>query len=77
VSAKASAVVVLGDSITDGYGVPANSNQRWTDALQLRLRATPALADMAVLNAGIGGNRLLNDGLGPNVLARFDREVLT
>ena len=77
VSAKASAVVILGDSITDGYGVPANSNQRWTDALQLRLRATPALADMAVLNAGIGGNRLLNDGLGPNALARFDREVLS
>lgn len=76
-SPRASAVVILGDSITDGYGVPTNSNTRWTDALQLRLRATPALADMAVLNAGIGGNRLLNDGLGPNALARFDREVLT
>lgn len=76
-SPKASAVVILGDSITDGYGVPANSNTRWTDALQLRLRATPALADMAVLNAGIGGNRLLNDGLGPNAMARFDREVLS
>lgn len=77
VSAKASAVVILGDSITDGYGVPTNSNKRWTDELQLRLRATPALADMAVLNAGIGGNRLLNDGLGPNAMARFDREVLS
>ena len=76
-STGASAVVVLGDSITDGYGVPANSNTRWTDALQRRLRATPALADMAVLNAGIGGNRLLNDGLGPNAMARFDREVLS
>lgn len=77
ISAKASAVVVLGDSITDGYGVQPNTNLRWTDALQLRLRATPGLADMAVLNAGIGGNRLLNDGLGPNALARFDREVLS
>lgn len=77
VSAKASAIVVLGDSITDGYGVQPNTNRRWTDALQLRLRATPALADMAVLNAGIGGNRLLNDGLGPNALARFDRDVLS
>ncbi|WP_342251051.1 GDSL-type esterase/lipase family protein [Sphingomonas sp. OTU376] len=76
-SPKASAVVILGDSITDGYGVPTNSNARWTDALQLRLRANPALADMAVLNAGIGGNRLLNDGLGPNAMARFDREVLS
>lgn len=76
-SPKASAVVILGDSITDGYGVPTNSNTRWTDSLQQRLRATRALADMAVLNAGIGGNRLLNDGLGPNAMARFDREVLS
>ncbi|MFS2110999.1 GDSL-type esterase/lipase family protein [Sphingomonas sp. Sphisp140] len=77
VSTRASAVVILGDSITDGYGVQPNSNMRWTDALQRRLRATPELADMAVLNAGIGGNRLLNDGLGPNAMARFDREVLS
>lgn len=76
VSATASAVVVLGDSITDGSGVQPNTNKRWTDALQLRLRADPATRDMAVLNAGIGGNRLLNDGLGPNALARFDRDVL-
>jgi len=77
VSTRASAVVILGDSITDGYGVQPNTNMRWTDALQRRLRATPELADMAVLNAGIGGNRLLNDGLGPNAMARFDREVLS
>jgi lysophospholipase L1-like esterase len=31
---------------------------------------------MGVLNAGIGGNRLLNDGTGPSALARFDRDVL-
>jgi lysophospholipase L1-like esterase len=31
---------------------------------------------LAVLNQGIGGNRLLRDGLGPNALARFDRDVL-
>jgi len=29
-----------------------------------------------VLNQGIGGNRLLRDGLGPNVLARLDRDVI-
>jgi lysophospholipase L1-like esterase len=29
-----------------------------------------------VLNHGIGGNHLLNDGLGPNAVARFDRDVL-
>lgn len=75
VEARARAVVVLGDSITDGYGVQPNTNQRWTDALQTRLRA--AGMPVAVLNAGIGGGRLLLDGLGPNALARFDRDVLT
>jgi lysophospholipase L1-like esterase len=77
VSPRGSAVVVLGDSITDGSGVQPDTNKRWTDGLQLRLRATPGLRDKAVLNAGLGGNRLLNDGLGPNALARFDRDVLS
>lgn len=77
VSARGSAVVVFGDSITDGSGVQPDTNKRWTDALQLRLRATPGLKGMAVLNAGLGGNRLLYDGLGPNALARFDRDVLS
>jgi len=76
-SPRGSAVVVLGDSITDGYGVQPNTNQRWTDHLAARMRADPKLREMAVLNAGIGGNRLLLDGIGPNALARFDREVLT
>jgi lysophospholipase L1-like esterase len=31
---------------------------------------------MAVLNAGIGGNRVLLDGNGPSALARFDRDVI-
>jgi lysophospholipase L1-like esterase len=77
VSERASAVVVFGDSITDGSATKSNSNTRWTDALQLRLRATGDRGEMAVLNAGIGGNRLLDDGLAANALARFDRDVLT
>jgi lysophospholipase L1-like esterase len=32
---------------------------------------------VAVLNAGISGNRVLNDVIGPSFLARFDRDVLT
>jgi hypothetical protein len=31
---------------------------------------------MAVLNLGIGGNRLLNDGMGVSALTRFDRDVV-
>ena len=72
----AGAIVVLGDSITDGRGSTTNGNDRWPDVLARRLQATPATAEVAVLNAGIGGNRLLRDGLGPNALARFDRDVL-
>ena len=74
---EARAVAVLGDSITDGFGVQPDTNLRWTDHLAVRLRADPALAQVAVLNAGIGGNRLLLDGLGPNALARLERDVLS
>lgn len=74
---RADALVILGDSITDGYGVQPNTNARWPDRLAVRLRASPATRQLAVLNAGIGGNRLRLDGNGPNALARFEREVLT
>ncbi|UZK67217.1 SGNH/GDSL hydrolase family protein [Sphingomonas sp. M1-B02] len=76
-SPGASALVILGDSITDGYGVQPNTNLRWPDRLIERMRANAATRNMAVLNAGIGGNRLRLDGAGPNALARFDREVLS
>jgi lysophospholipase L1-like esterase len=80
-SKEAGALVVLGDSITDGRCSTTNGNDRWPDDLARRLRAMTAQGSqpatgVAVLNAGIGGNRLLNDGLGPNALARFDRDVL-
>jgi lysophospholipase L1-like esterase len=74
---EARAVVAFGDSITDGFGVQPDTNMRWTDHLAARLRAEPGMAQVAVLNAGIGGNRLLHDGLGPNALARFERDVLS
>jgi lysophospholipase L1-like esterase len=73
---EAAAVIVLGDSITDGRGSTTNGNDRWPDRLARRLQANPATAQVAVLNHGIGGNRLLRDGLGPNALARLDRDVL-
>jgi lysophospholipase L1-like esterase len=74
--AKSAAVVVLGDSITDGHGATTNGNDRWTDVLAQRLQASPATRNLSVLNVGTGGNHLLTDGLGPNALARFDRDVL-
>ena len=64
-------IVVLGDSITDGRGSTTNGNDRWTDVLARRLDGRAA-----VINQGIGGNRVLLDGLGPNAMARLDRDVL-
>jgi lysophospholipase L1-like esterase len=72
----AAAVVALGDSITDGHGATTDGNDRWTDVLAARLQRSTATRGLAVINAGIGGNRLLQDGLGPNALARLDRDVL-
>lgn len=72
----ASAIVVLGDSITDGHASTTNGNDRWTDDLARRLLSGRG-AEISVLNEGIGGNRLLADGLGPNALARLNRDVFS
>lgn len=68
------AVVVIGDSITDGYGATVDAYSRWPDHLAQRFQA--ANLAMAVLNVGIGGNRVLSDGSGVSALARLDRDVL-
>lgn len=75
-SPGAASLVALGDSITDGHGATTNGNDRWTDVLASRLQQSPATRDIGISNQGIGGNHLLSDGLGPNALARFDRDVL-
>lgn len=72
----AASVVALGDSITDGHAATTNGNTRWTDALSAQLQRSSATQKIGVSNQGIGGNHLLTDGLGPNALARFDRDVL-
>jgi len=72
----AGVIVALGDSITDGHAATTNGNDRWPDVLAARLQASKKMRDVGVSNQGIGGNHLLTDGLGPNVLARFDRDVL-
>jgi lysophospholipase L1-like esterase len=69
------AVVAIGDSITDGYGATTDGNNRWTDLLASRMAREGAPA-MGVVNAGIGGGRMLRDGLGPNLASRFERDVL-
>jgi len=74
--ADAVSIVALGDSITDGHATTTNGNDRWTDVLAERLQSSAATKGIGVLNQGIGGNHLLIDGLGPNALARFNRDVV-
>jgi lysophospholipase L1-like esterase len=80
-SVAARAIVIVGDSITDGVGSTQDNHARWPDALAARLQASPALASIAVVNSGISGNRILNDGaapfVGPSALSRFDRDALS
>lgn len=72
------AVVTIGDSITDGSQSTLDANARYPDWLARRLLARyKGEPKVAVLNEGIGGNRILSDGLGVNALARLDRDVLT
>jgi lysophospholipase L1-like esterase len=73
--ADAAAIVTFGDSITDGAVSTPNTDRSWPSFLARRLAANGG-ANIAVLNQGISGNRLLRDGAGVNALARFDRDVL-
>jgi lysophospholipase L1-like esterase len=68
-------IVTLGDSITEGAQSTSNAFRGWPDRLAERLAA--AHSSWSVVNAGIGGNRLLRYGTGPSALARFDRDVLS
>jgi lysophospholipase L1-like esterase len=70
------AIVTLGDSITDGAHSTLNANRRWPDVLAARLGQDPTLSHVTVLNEGIGGNRVLNEGAGPSAISRADRDVL-
>lgn len=73
------AIVTLGDSITDGVGSTADTNNRWPNYLARRLLNDPDQTDFAVVNAGISGNRVLQENsprFGENLQQRFERDVL-
>ncbi|HEY4011925.1 MAG TPA: SGNH/GDSL hydrolase family protein [Polyangiaceae bacterium] len=74
--AAAGAIVVLGDSLTDGRGSTTDGNNRWPDDLSRRLQAGGAGPPVSVLNVGIGGNAVLSGGLGPPAVRRFASDVL-
>ena len=72
---KANVVVTFGDSITDGTNSTVDAAKRYPNQLDDRLKAT-GLIRTGVVNAGISGNRWINDITGPNGNGRFDRDVL-
>ena len=74
-------ILAFGDSITDGFTSATGANHRWPDRLAERLFAKWPGRPVGVVNAGIGGNRVLSDGglaiFGQSALTRFDRDVLS
>jgi lysophospholipase L1-like esterase len=69
-------VVAYGDSITDGATSTPDTDSSWPSQLAQRLLGNKTTANVAVINEGISGNRVLSDGAGISALARFDRDVL-
>jgi len=74
--AAAATIIAFGDSITDGATSTPDADRSWPSYLAQRLAANPATANIAVVNQGISGNKVLSDGAGVSALARFDRDVL-
>ncbi|MGW3199457.1 SGNH/GDSL hydrolase family protein [Streptomyces sp. NPDC001118] len=73
-------VVAFGDSITDGYRSSTGTYSRWPDFLGRRLGAGPGPQRLSVVDAGIGGNRVLTDApilwRGVSALKRFGHDAL-
>ncbi|KAI0855470.1 SGNH hydrolase-type esterase domain-containing protein [Xylaria cubensis] len=69
------ALVILGDSITDGRGSTDNKNNRWPDLLLARMQKEN-ITNIAVVNQAAGGNTVLTGGLGPPLMQRYKRDLL-
>jgi lysophospholipase L1-like esterase len=74
--ANASTIVALGDSITDGAHATVDANHRWPDYFAARLQGNAKTKGVAIVNQGIGGNRILYEGHGPSAASRVDRDVI-
>jgi lysophospholipase L1-like esterase len=75
-AADVGAIVALGDSITDGVTTTFDTHRAWPSLLAAKLQADAATRNLAVINAGISGNRVRRDVIGASALGRFDRDVL-
>jgi lysophospholipase L1-like esterase len=54
----------------------ADLARSWPDWLVGKMQDNRRYSHIAVVNQAAGGNRILADGLGPNVLARIERDVI-
>ncbi|KAK4445730.1 SGNH hydrolase-type esterase domain-containing protein, partial [Podospora aff. communis PSN243] len=70
-----SALVILGDSITDGRGSTDDGNNRWPDLLIARMQKN-GINHIGVCNQAAGGNTVLSGGLGPPLMQRYKRDAL-
>lgn len=68
---EAAAIAVLGNSITDGYGLHGGLKNKWTDVLSDRLLKNASTSQLAVLNMGIGATWLTSSGV-----QRFEQDVI-
>src|SRR5262245_44421178 len=75
-SSQTGTIVAFGDSVTDGTQTTPGANSRWPDQLARRIMGQLGNNKMGVVNLGVAGNKLLNEIIGPNALARFDQDVL-
>jgi len=75
--ASSAAIVAFGDSITDGQGTTNGANRRWPNQLAERLQADPKFARFAVVDEGIGGNRILHEGGTPDARAGQHPSAMT
>jgi lysophospholipase L1-like esterase len=73
---EAGAIVAVGDSLTDANISTHDGHHSWPAQLARRLTARSGGRPMAVMNQGLGGNRILHDIRGDSGLRRFDRDVL-
>lgn len=68
---EAASVAVLGNSITDGYGLHNGPGNKWTDYFSQKLLDDPATSNVGVLNLGIGATTVIGSGI-----SRFQQDIL-
>ena len=64
-------IVCFGDSITEGVGSTIDGHNRWPDQFASNLQENKKYSNIAIANAGIGGNRICDQGV-----ERYEHDAL-